>query len=270
MVELDGAVALVTGGSSGIGAATARALAGRGAKLVIVDLDADGGAALAAELGGVFLRADVSALDQNEAAVALAESTYGRLDLAVLNAGIGTGGMSIGDGFDPERYRRLVGVNLDGVVYGVHAALPALRRAGGGAVLVNASLAGLTPFAGDPLYAATKAAVVWLVRSLAEPLAADQVTITTLCPGFTDTPRVAPMGEAFRAAGFPLLSADEVADAALAALAAGGTGEAWLVQPGRTAEQYRFRGVPAAAQPGGAHQAPPPTVMGWQEGADRG
>ena len=270
MVQLDGAVALVTGGSSGIGAASCRALAARGAQLVIADLDAAPGRAVAAEVGGLFVHADVSDLDQNRAAVAAAESAYGRLDVVHLNAGLGTAGMPIGDAFDPERYRRLVGVNLDGVVYGIHAALPALRRAGGGAVLITASLSGLTPFAGDPLYAATKTAVVGLARSLAEPLAADNVTITALCPGFTDTPLVAPMAEVFRGAGFPLLTADEVAAAGLAALDAGGTGEAWLVQPGRPAEPYRFRGVPAAAQPSGAHQAPPPTVMGWQEGVHHG
>jgi NAD(P)-dependent dehydrogenase (short-subunit alcohol dehydrogenase family) len=270
MLQLDGAVALVTGGSSGIGAASCRALAKRGARVVVADLDAEQGEPLAAELGGAFVPTDVSDLGQNRAAVEAAEAAFGRLDVVHLNAGLGTAGMPIGDAFDPARYRRLVGVNLDGVVYGVHAALPALRRAGGGAVLITASLSGLTPFPGDPLYAATKAAVVGLARSLAEPLAVDGVTITALCPGFTDTPLVAPMADAFRQAGFPLMTAEEVAAAGLAALDAGGTGEAWLVQPGRVAEPYRFRGVPAAAQPSGAHQAPPPTVMGWQEGTHHG
>jgi NAD(P)-dependent dehydrogenase (short-subunit alcohol dehydrogenase family) len=266
MVQLDGAVALVTGGASGIGAASARALAARGTRVVVGDVDAEGGKAVAAEVDGVFIGLDVSDLEQNRAAVALAESTYGRLDLVHLNAGLGTAGMSLGEEFDPVRYRRLVDVNLDGVVFGIHAALPAFRRAGGGAVLATASLSGLTPFAGDPLYAATKSAVVWLARSLAEPLSVDNVTITALCPGFTDTPLVAPMAEAFRTAGFPLLTSEEVAEAGLAALASGGTGEAWLIQPGRPAEPYRFRGVPAAAQGSGEHLAPPPTVMGWQEG----
>jgi len=268
MVQLDGAVALVTGGSSGIGAAMVRALAARGTRLVVADLDSERGEAVAKEVDGVFIRVDVRELEQNRAAVELAESTYGRLDVVHLNAGLGTGGMSAGDGFDPELYRRLMGVNLDGVVYGVHAALPALRRAGGGAILATSSLSGLTAFAGDPLYAASKAAVVGLVRSLAEPLAVDGVTITALCPGFTDTALVAPMAQAFRDAGFPLMTAEEVAAAGLAAIDAGGTGEAWLVQPGRQAEPYRFRGVPGAAKPDGEHHVPPPTVMGWQEGPE--
>jgi len=266
MAQLDGAVALVTGGSSGIGAATARALAAGGARVVIADLDIERGEAVAAEVGGVFVHTDVTDLEQNRAAVAVAESTYGRLDIAHLNAGLGTAGMSVGEGFDPERYRRLVNVNLDGVVYGVHAALPAFQRAGGGTVLATSSLAGLTPFAGDPLYAATKSAVIWLARSLAEPLAADNVTIIALCPGFTDTPLTAPMAGVFREAGFPLMTADEVAAAGLAAIDTGSSGEAWVVQPGGLATPYRFRGVPAGAWPGGAQPSPPPTVMGWQEG----
>jgi NAD(P)-dependent dehydrogenase (short-subunit alcohol dehydrogenase family) len=266
-MQLEGAVALVTGGASGIGAATCRVLAKRGARVVVSDLDSERGQALAGELNGLFVQADASDLAQIQAVVDAAESAYGRLDLVHLNAGLGTGGMTVGDEFDPERYRKLVAVNLDGVVYGVHAALPALRRAGGGAVIATSSLSGLTPFAGDPLYAATKSAVVGLVRSLAEPLAVDNVTITALCPGFTDTPLVAPMAAVFKQAGFPLLDADEVAAAVLAIVDSGGTGEAWLVQPGRPPEPYRFRGVPAAAHPGGAHQAPPPTVMGWQEGS---
>jgi NAD(P)-dependent dehydrogenase (short-subunit alcohol dehydrogenase family) len=164
--------------------------------------------------------------------------------------------MTLGDDFDVDRYHRLIGVNLDGVVYGIHAALPALRRAGGGAIVATSSLSGLTPFPGDVLYAASKHAVVGLVRSLAEPLAADGITIAALCPGFTDTPLVAPFAGGLLDAGFPLLEAEDVAAAALAAIDGGGSGEAWVVQPGRAGEPYRFRGVPGP----GEHQAPPDAV----------
>jgi NAD(P)-dependent dehydrogenase (short-subunit alcohol dehydrogenase family) len=255
MRELHGAAVLITGGASGIGAAFARAVTARGARVVLADLDETAGEEVAAELGGRFVRTDVRRPEDLAAAVAATEEAYGRLDLVHLNAGLGSG-MTLGEDFDPERYRLLVDVNVHGVVFGVHAALPALRRAGGGAIVATASLSGLTPFPGDPLYAASKHAVVGLVRSLAESLAADGITITALCPGFTDTPLVAPFAGAFRAAGFPLLTAEEVADAALAAVDGGGSGEAWVVQPGRTAEPYRFRGVPGPAE----HQAPPESV----------
>ncbi|HEV7826956.1 MAG TPA: SDR family NAD(P)-dependent oxidoreductase [Mycobacteriales bacterium] len=254
MRDLHGATALITGGASGIGAAFARAVVARGARVVLADLDESAGRALADELGGTFVRTDVRRPEDLAAAVAVAEEAYGRLDVVHLNAGLATGGMTLGEDFDVDRYRLLVDVNLHGVVYGVHAALPALRRAGGGAVVATSSLSGLTPFPGDALYAASKHAVVGLVRSLAEPLAADGITIAALCPGFTDTPLVAPFAAAFR--DFPLLEAEDVAAAALAAIDGGGSGEAWVVQPGRVAEPYRFRGVPGP----GEHQAPPEAV----------
>jgi NAD(P)-dependent dehydrogenase (short-subunit alcohol dehydrogenase family) len=256
MRDLHGATALITGGASGIGAAFARAVVGRGAHVVLADLDEVGGQALADELGGRFVHTDVRRPEDLVAAVAVAEEAYGRLDVVHLNAGLATGGMTLGDDFDVDRYRLLVDVNLSGVVYGVHAALPALKRAGGGSIVATASLSGLTPFPGDVLYTASKHAVVGLVRSLAEPLAADGITISALCPGFTDTPLVAPFAGAFRAAGFPLLDADDVAAAALAAIDGGASGEAWVVQPGRAAEPYRFRGVPGS----GGHEAPPEAV----------
>ena len=90
----------------------------------------------------------------------------GGLDLVHLNAGVASG-CGVGDDFDLARYRRAMGANLDGVVFGMHAALPALRARGGGAIVATASLAGLTGVAYDPLYSANKHAVVGLVRSLA-------------------------------------------------------------------------------------------------------
>jgi NAD(P)-dependent dehydrogenase (short-subunit alcohol dehydrogenase family) len=256
MRDLHGATALITGGASGIGAAFARAVAARGARVVLADLDETLGEAVAGELGGTFVRTDVRRPEDLAAAVAAAEEAYGRLDVVHLNAGLATGGMTLGEDFDVDRYHRLIGVNLDGVVYGIHAALPALRRAGGGAIVATSSLSGLTPFPGDVLYAASKHAVVGLVRSLADPLAADGITIAALCPGFTDTPLVAPFAGVLLDAGFPLLEAEDVAAAALAAIDGGGSGEAWVVQPGRAAEPYRFRGVPGP----GEHQAPPDGV----------
>lgn len=253
MRDLTGAVAWVTGGASGIGEQVCRQLAVAGAHVVLSDVDSRG-RAVAQEIGGTFVETDVRDLAANEAAVHVAEETYGRLDLVHLNAGI-AGGTTIGD-FDIEKYRRLMGINLDGVVFGLAAALPALKRAGGGAVVATSSLSGLVPFPGEVLYAASKHAVVGLVRSSAEQLAPNGITINAVCPGFTDTPLVAPQVKTFRAAGFPLVEATTVAETVLGLLRGEQTGEAWFIQAGREPSAYRFRGVPGPA--GGA--APPEDV----------
>ncbi|MET8865036.1 SDR family NAD(P)-dependent oxidoreductase [Nonomuraea sp. NPDC004580] len=235
-------VALITGAASGIGAAVARRLASGGARCVLVDLDAEGVERLAKEVDGAWLAADVSQEEASLEAIALAERRYGRLDLVHLNAGI-TGKVDFAD-FDAERYRKVVGVNVDGVVFGVRAGVPLLVRSGGGAIVVTASLAGLVGFAGDPVYTMTKHAVVGLVRALAEPLAAQNIRIGAVCPGFTDTPLVADARELFANAGFPLLTADDVAAAVESAFYADTPGTLLVVQPGRQPVPYRYAGVP--------------------------
>ncbi|MFB4286124.1 SDR family oxidoreductase [Nonomuraea sp. ATR24] len=238
-------VALITGAASGIGASVARRLAAGGAKCVLVDLDGEGAERLAKEVGGVWLAADVSTEQASHDAVELAERTYGRLDLVHLNAGV-AGGPDLA-AFDLARYRRIVGVNVDGVVFGAVAAVPLLRRSGGGAIVVTASLAGLVGFDGDPVYTMTKHAVVGLVRALAGPLARDGIRIGAVCPGFTDTPLVAGAKEMFVNAGFPLLTADDVAAAVESAFYDEEPGTLLVVQPGREPVSYRYAGVPGPA-----------------------
>ncbi|MGI5274038.1 SDR family oxidoreductase [Nonomuraea sp. CA-218870] len=238
-------VALITGAASGIGAAVARRLSAGGARCVLVDLDREGAERLAKEVGGAALAADVSTEEASRRAVDLAASTYGRLDLVHLNAGISSG-VDL-NAFDPAQYRKTVGVNVDGVVYGVAAALPLLRRSGGGAIVVTASLAGLVGYDGDPIYTMTKHAVVGLVRALAPPLAKEHIRVSAVCPGFTDTPLVADARELFVSAGFPLLEADEVAAAVESAFYTEETGSLFVVQPGRQPVPYRYAGVPGPA-----------------------
>ncbi|MEV4015806.1 SDR family NAD(P)-dependent oxidoreductase [Nonomuraea angiospora] len=235
-------VALVTGAASGIGAAVARRLSAGGVKCVLVDLDGEGAERLAKEVDGAWLAADVSREEASLEAVALAEQRYGRLDLVHLNAGI-PGRVDLSD-FDLERYRQVVGVNVDGVVFGVRASIPLLKRSGGGAIVATSSLAGLVGFAGDPIYTMTKHAVVGLVRALAEPLAAQNIRIGAVCPGFTDTPLVAESREMFVNAGFPLLTAGDVAAAVESAFYAETSGTLLIVQPGRPPVPYRYAGVP--------------------------
>lgn len=245
--DLGGAVALVTGGASGIGAAVARRLAGRGATVVVVDIDEDGARAVASEVGGQAMRVDVTDPEALAAVVTETERLYGRLDVVHLNAGTG-GGQPGTEDLDLARYRRVVGVNMDHVVYGTCAAVPALRRAGGGTIVATASLAGLVELPFDPIYTMTKHAVIGYVRAAGAALTGQGIRLCVLCPGFADTPLIAARRSAF--AGFPLLSADDVADAFEAVLAGGEPGQAWIVQPGRPAEPYRFRGVPGPAGAG--------------------
>ncbi|MCW2779094.1 MAG: dehydrogenase [Frankiales bacterium] len=236
-------VALVTGGGSGIGAAACRLLAASGAAVVVADLDLDAARAVAEEVGGTAVRCDVTDPASNEQAVASAEAEHGGLDVVLLNAGV-AGGFASWDDLDPVRYRQMTAVNVDGVVFGLRAALPALRRRGGGAVVATASLAGISPSPSSPVYALTKAAVVQLVRSMAPPLALEGVRLAALCPGFVATPLLDGMVERFDEAGFPLLTAEEVAAVAVDLAEHGDPGSCVVVQPGREPLPYAFRGVP--------------------------
>jgi NAD(P)-dependent dehydrogenase (short-subunit alcohol dehydrogenase family) len=238
----DGRVALVTGGANGIGAAVVRRLASKGASVVVADLDLAAAETVAADAGGVAVQCDVSSLDDNLAAVAVALEKFGSLDIAVLNAGV-SAGCSLGDDFDLARYRRLIGANLDGPVLGLHAVWPAMREAGGD-VIVTASMAALAAVPVEPLYAASKSAVTALVRSLAPSWESAGVRLNAVCPSFTDTAII----EGFRATieelAIPLLDVEQVADAFEQVLATGRTGESWMIVPGRDVAPYRFRGVP--------------------------
>jgi NAD(P)-dependent dehydrogenase (short-subunit alcohol dehydrogenase family) len=238
---LDAAVVLITGGASGIGLAAAHRLAAMGARVVVADRDAEGGAAVAAAVGGTFVPCDVTRPEDSVAAVATAERTYGRLDLALLNAGIQGGGLL--DPFDIDAYRRVMAVNADGVIFGLVAALPALERTRGTAVC-TASLAGLTGIAADPPYGMSKHAVVGLVRSAAPTYADRGVAINAVCPGFTDTPLVADLKDAISEFGVPLIDPESVVDGILAAALSPATGECWVVQVGRDPLVYGFRGIP--------------------------
>lgn len=242
-MRLHGKVALVTGGASGIGAAACRLLASEGARVVVADLDADAARRVAAEVGGSAVGCDVTDPAASEAAVAHAQDEHGGLDVVLLNAGV-AGGFATWDDLDLERYRQMTAVNVDGVVFGLRAALPALRRRGGGSIVVTASLAGLAPAPATPVYALSKAAVVHLVRSMAPPLGLEGVRLTALCPGFVQTPLLRGMVERFDEAGFPLLTADEVAAAAVELAVDGEPGACVVVQPGREPAAYAFRGVP--------------------------
>jgi NAD(P)-dependent dehydrogenase (short-subunit alcohol dehydrogenase family) len=240
--SLDGKVALVTGGASGIGRATCLALAEAGARVVVADIDEAGGREVAASVRGDFVSCDVSNLEDNLAAVDTALQLHGHLDLVHLNAGI-LSGCGIGKDFDPARYRRVIGVNLDGVVLGTHAALPALTPRGG-AIVATASLAGLTSVPLDPFYAATKHAVVGLVRALGPALAPGGVRLNAVCPSFAESKMTVGLRADLAAFGIPIIAAETVAEAVLELFRGDTAGECWFVQYGRPAAPFEFRGIP--------------------------
>ncbi len=241
--DLEGQVAMVTGGASGLGFATSHALAAAGAKVLVVDVDEGGAAAVAKEIGGEAFAADVARLEENLAAVARAEELFGRLDLAYLNAGVSSG-IGLDESFDVEQYRKVMGVNLDGVVFGTHAVLPAMERSGGGAIVATASLAGLTAVPFDPLYAANKHAVVGLARSLGPGLAEQGIRFNAVCPGFAESKIIEPIREGLQQSGTPIIPAEQVAEAVMELFTGDMTGECWFVQAGRPAANFEFRGIP--------------------------
>jgi NAD(P)-dependent dehydrogenase (short-subunit alcohol dehydrogenase family) len=271
---LEGRRALVTGAASGIGLATARRLAEEGARVAAADLDeiggkraadqiggkraADqiGGKRAADQIGGFFVRCDVTDPVGVAEAFRQAEEQLGGLDIVHLNAGVTTGRSEVEDLTDDE-YRRIIGVNVDGVVFGVREAIRALERSGGGSIVATASIAGLVAYAVDPIYAATKHAVIGLVRGVAPQVVERGITINAVCPGITDTPMIGGARQMLEASGFPIIKPEEIAEGVVQAITGGGTGEAWVCQAGREPLRYEFRGVPGPRTPGKEGMAPP-------------
>jgi NAD(P)-dependent dehydrogenase (short-subunit alcohol dehydrogenase family) len=241
--QLEGKVAIVTGGAGGLGRATSQALSTAGARVLVVDLDERGGREVAEAVGGDFFAADVSRPEDNEAAVQAAVERFGGIDFVHLNAGV-TSGCGVGEDFDPARYRRAMGVNLDGVVFGTHAALSALEARGGGAIVATASLAGLTGVPFDPIYAANKHGVVGLARSLGPALLDRGIRFNAVCPGFSESTMIDPIRDQLAQEGIPVIPPEAVADAVLRLFSGDMTGECWFVQAGREAGPFKFRGIP--------------------------
>jgi len=152
-----------------------------------------------------------------------------------------------------QQYRRALAVNVDGVVFGVRRLAQVMD---GGAIVVTASLAGLTAMPSDVIYSLTKHAVVGFVRSVAPLL--EPIRINAVCPGIADTAMIDRQRDAFAAAGFPLLRPEEVADAVWLAATSEGSGECWFVQPGREPAPFRFPNLPGPRREG-AKVGPPPS-----------
>jgi NAD(P)-dependent dehydrogenase (short-subunit alcohol dehydrogenase family) len=188
-------VAIVTGGSSGIGRAVALAYARAGAKVVVSDTETQGGeetVALVRKAGGeaFFVRADVSQPKDCQALVDRAMAAWGRLDIACNNAGIG-GELAPTADYPLEAWQRVIDVNLTGVFQCMKYQIPAMIRTGGGAVVNMASILGVVGFANAPAYTAAKHGVIGLTKTAALEYGVHGLRFNAVGPAFIHTPMIA-------------------------------------------------------------------------------
>jgi 2-hydroxycyclohexanecarboxyl-CoA dehydrogenase len=182
-MRLEGRKALVTGGASGIGAATARRLAAEGAEVWVADLNDEGSAAVAGEIDGHPVHLDVTDPESAKAAV---EAAGGTLDILINNAGMDEFGFFAQT--DPGQWQRVIGVNLIGVLACTHAALPGMQAAGYGRIVSTASEAGRVGSKGSAVYSAAKGGVIAFMKTIAREYARFGVTANSIAPGPIETP----------------------------------------------------------------------------------
>lgn len=199
MRPLEEAVALVTGAASGIGRAIAIRYATSGARVVVSDVDEEGGSKtvrLIEEGGGaaLFVATDVSDPEACEALVRRTVEAYGRLDVACNNAGIG-GEQAMTADYPVEAWQRVLAINLSGVFYGMKYQIPAMLEAGGGAIVNVASILGQVGFEAAPAYVAAKHGVVGLTKNAALEYSAQGVRVNVVGPAFIRTPMIAELEE---------------------------------------------------------------------------
>ena len=189
MNRLEGRVALITGGASGIGFASAQRLAAEGAAVVIVDMNEDAGAAAAASLGGLFVAADVTSPDDNERMYATTVETYGHIDIAFHNAGISPpdDDSILVTGLDA--WRRVQEVNLTSVFLGCKAVIPHMQKQGKGSIINTASFVATMAAATSQIsYTASKGGVLAMSRELGVQFAREGIRVNALSPGPVNTP----------------------------------------------------------------------------------
>ena len=189
MRRLEGKVAVITGGASGIGEATVRLFAAHGARVVIADVQDERGRRLAEDVGSpvVYARTDVREEAEIQAAIDLAVARWGRLDCLFNNAGAGgvTGGIAA---ISVEGFDATMALLVRAVLLGMKHAAPIMRHQHSGSIISTASVAGLRGGWGPHVYSAAKAAVIQLTRSIAMELAEESIRVNCICPGAIATP----------------------------------------------------------------------------------
>lgn len=191
MGRLNGKVAIITGAARGMGASHARVFAQEGAKLVLTDVNEDGGAALAQELGdcAIFVPHDVTKPEAWNTVVVKAVESFGKIDILVNNAGI-LGPMATTVDLTDEGYDLVCAINQDSVFYGMRAVLPVMVEAGGGSIVNISSIAGMAANYGFPslAYVASKFAVRGMTKAAAMEYGKHKIRVNSVHPGFIQTP----------------------------------------------------------------------------------
>ncbi|MFC1993683.1 SDR family NAD(P)-dependent oxidoreductase [Chloroflexota bacterium] len=221
---LKGKVALITGAGSGIGRATAHYMANAGAKVVVADLDVQSGEQAVSDLRragheSTFVQVNVTSAEQVQRMIDTTLNHYGRLDILHNNAGvIGMHGNVEDASF--EEWKRIIDIDLNSVFLGCKYGVAALKKSGGGTIVNTASRAGIQGFPNGLHYAAAKAGVVMMTKSLAALLEGDNIKVNSLCPTLVDTNLLKGMAGATQEAAATryspaMLKADDVARAVL-------------------------------------------------------
>lgn len=185
-------VVIVTGSASGIGAATALLFAKEGARVVVSDLQEEKGREVVKQIeeaGGkaTFFKADVSKAEDNEALVNFTVETYGKLDVAVNNAGIGGEANKIAD-MSLEGWHKVISINLDSIFYGLKYQIPAMQKNGGGSIINISSILGSVGFMGSAAYVAAKHGILGITKTAALEYSSEKIRINAVGPAFIDTP----------------------------------------------------------------------------------
>ncbi len=189
MGKLDGKVAIITGGSGGIGKAAAQLFAAEGGKVMLVDIDGDALKGVVSEIGeenAAHLVANVADPAESEAFVAAAVERFGGVDIAILNAGIEGQITSIVD-YPLEMFDKVIDVNVRGVFLGLKSILPVMSKSGGGSIVITSSTAGIRAVGGMSAYVTSKHAVIGLMRTAAMEGAPDDIRVNTVNPSPIDT-----------------------------------------------------------------------------------